>query len=147
MILWRVSPQTDLVASYRSSRAGRWSWASRDVLYTSTTVELAVLEALAHRREMQGRQHFLIRVELADAAAQQAPRLPHGWRADKALTRKMGNRWYDEGRFPILLVPSALSAESTNALLNPHHPSARNLRLDVLRGFIFDRRLADCGSR
>lgn len=141
MKLWRVSPARSLEQASRAHGAGRWSWASRDVLYTSSTPELAVLEALAHRTEKPV-AHWLCLVELPGVGS--GPRLddlPGDWRVQQALTRRLGNAWYDDLRSPVLLVPSAVCEEATNVLVNPRHPRARSLRMTVLRRFDFDRRL------
>lgn len=144
MQLWRVSPHTDLARSIELTQAGRWAWASRPVLYCSTTPELAALEALAHWAP-GAPPHWLCRVDLPSAAVarsvRRVTRLPSGWSGDKALTRALGNRWVDDARSAVLLVPSALCAEGTNALVNPAHPAAHGLRLRALRPFRFDRRL------
>ena len=141
MKLWRVSPATTLEEARRSQRAGRWSWASREVLYTSTTPELAALEALAHRAENDA-THWLCVIHLPPAARpRRVGKLPEHWRAQQGLTRRIGNDWYDRMASPALLVPSAVCPEGTNVLVHPFHPRSRGLRLQVLRRFDFDRRL------
>jgi RES domain-containing protein len=139
--LWRVSSATTLQDACRSSKAGRWSWSSRPVLYTSGTPELAVLEALAHRAENPD-THWLCVVELPGVASASRLRgLPDDWKQQQVLTRGIGNDWFDRRRSPALLVPSALCEEGSNVLVNPLHPLARGLELRVLRRFDFDRRL------
>lgn len=141
MKLWRVSPARTLDEAAHAATAGRWSWADRDVLYTSSTPELAVLEALAHRDEKPV-PHWLCLVELPVVATGSRVRgLPPDWRTQQTLTRRLGNAWYDDLRSPVLLVPSAVCEEACNVLVNPRHPRARGLRMQVLRRFDFDRRL------
>lgn len=141
MKLWRVSPARTLEDARRSVRAGRWSWASREVLYTSSTPELAALEALAHRADNDA-THWLCVVYLTDAVRHRKVRtLPEDWRVRQSLTRSIGNAWFDRMASPTLLVPSALCHEGSNVLVNPFHPRARGLRMRVLRRFDFDRRL------
>lgn len=141
MKLWRVSPATDLRSATTSEKAGRWSWASRAVLYTSSTPELAALEALAHRAENDA-VHWLVLVHVPGSAPIDRVRgLAADWIRDKAATRAIGNRWYDSRRSACLIVPSALCAEAQNVLVNPSHPEARRTRLVVVRRFDFDRRL------
>lgn len=141
MRLWRVSSATTLQDACRSTKAGRWSWSSRAVLYASSTPELAVLEALAHRAENPD-THWLCVVELPGVASASRLRgLPDDWKLQQVLTRNIGNRWFDRRRSPALLVPSALCEEGSNVLVNPLHPLARGLALRVLRRFDFDRRL------
>ena len=141
MRLWRVSPATTLEDACKGSKAGRWSWASRAVLYTSCTPELAVLEALAHRSEHSA-PHWLCAVDLPrSVVGTHVKGLPPDWKTQQSLTRRIGNAWFDGLASPLLLVPSALCQEGSNALVNPSHPQARGLRLRVLRRFDFDRRL------
>ena len=143
MRLWRVSPTRSLEDACHSATAGRWSWASRDVLYTSCTPELAVLEALAHRAEKSA-AHWLCAIDVSvSATARRVGKLPASWRAQQALTRRIGNQWFDRQQSPLLLVPSALCEEGTNALVHPAHPDIRRLRMQVLRRFDFDRRLLE----
>ena len=141
MKLWRVSPARTLEDACRSTRAGRWSWASREVLYTSSTPELAALEALAHRAENDA-VHWLCVIHLPSLSRhRRVTGLPRDWRVRQGLTRRLGNDWFDRMASPTLLVPSALCHEGANVLVNPFHPLARGLRLQVLRRFDFDRRL------
>ena len=142
MKLWRVSPAQTLEDACHAARAGRWSWASREVLYTSSTPELAALEALAHRAENEA-THWLCVIHLPSSVTRhrKVRGLPPDWRARHALTRRIGNDWFDRLASPTLLVPSAVCAETANVLVNPFHPRARGLRLQVLRRFDFDRRL------
>lgn len=141
MKLWRVSPARTLEDACHNARAGRWSWASRDVLYTSATPELAALEALAHRAENEA-VHWLCVIYLPSVSGHRKVRgLPDDWRARHSVTRRIGNDWFDRMASPTLLVPSALCHEGANVLVNPFHPRARGLRLQVLRRFDFDRRL------
>jgi RES domain-containing protein len=141
MKLWRVSPARTLHDACHTTQASRWSWSSREVLYASSTPELAVLEALAHRADNPA-PHWLCSIWLPEAAT--APRvrgLPEDWKVQQTLTRRIGNAWYDRLASPALLVPSALCAEGNNVLVNPRHPAARGLRMRVVRHFDFDRRL------
>ena len=142
MRLWRVSPARTLQDACRSDKAGRWSWASRDVLYASCTPELAVLEALAHLAEKDA-THWLCAVDVPDAARPTRVKdLPHDWRVQQTLTRRIGNDWFDRQASPLLLVPSALCHEGTNVLVNPLHRRVRGMRMQVIRRFQFDRRLS-----
>ena len=141
MRLWRVSSATTLQDACRSAKAGRWSWSSRPVLYTSSTASSGVLEALAHRAENPD-THYLCVVELPGIeSASRLRGLPDDWKRQQTLTRSIGNAWFDRRRSPALLVPSALCEDGSNVLVNPLHPLARGLKMRVLRRFSFDRRL------
>lgn len=111
------------------------------MLYTSASPELAALEAVAHWQP-GAPAHWLCRVELpARASVRRVGALPANWRRRKALTRAIGNRWFDAARSAALVVPSALCPEADNVLVNPLHADCDKLRLVVVRRFHFDRRL------
>lgn len=142
MDFWRVSPARTLEEACRGEKAGRWSWASREVLYASITPELAVLEALVHRVDHPV-THWLCRIQLPrlDQASRLRGLAPD-WKRQPALTRRIGNDWFDRRASAALLVPSAVCEEGANVLVNPRHPHARGLRMVVVRRFEFDRRLS-----
>jgi RES domain-containing protein len=130
-----------MAGACHSSKAGRWSWASRDVLYTSCTPELAVLEALAHIAEKKT-AHWLCAIDLpASIQGTRVKGLSDDWKTQQTLTRRIGNAWFDRMSSPVLLVPSAVCEEGSNALVHPLHPRVRGMRMHVLRRFDFDRRL------
>jgi len=52
-----------------------------------------------------------------------------------------GDIWLQERRTPVLQMPSAIVAESSNLVLNPLHSDAKSIRMVEQRLFYFDRRL------
>ena len=67
--------------------------------------------------------------------------LPADWVRRFELTRALGDRWLGQGRAVLLMVHSVLVPETYNALINPRHPEAAQLRLlDCVR-FPLDARL------
>jgi RES domain-containing protein len=71
--------------------------------------------------------------------------LPAGWRKfnDYSKSQPIGNKWYDEGIFPILKVPSAVLPESYNYVLNATHPDCRKIKLLKTTDLIPDERIED----
>lgn len=52
-----------------------------------------------------------------------------GWGdVDGAASRTFGAAWIDEARSAILIVPSVVSREESNILINPAHPDATQIR-------------------
>jgi RES domain-containing protein len=143
MRLWRISKHTTLADACRQEEAGRWHYAGASLLYLSATPELAMLEALVHHRI--GMDHYFltsvsvpgrVRIRtLGDAD------LPRDWRHHKRWSRALGDAWLEDGRVPVLSVPSAVCPVSRNFLVNPAHPSLGRLRLRVHAPVQFDRRL------
>ena len=143
MRLWRISMHTTLADASDQQEAGRWHYAGRTLLYLSATPELAMLEALVHHRI--GMDHyFLTSVSVADRVRVRTiddADLPRDWRHRKAWSRALGEAWLDEGKVPILSVPSAVCPVSRNYLLNPAHAALRRLQLRVHSPVRFDKRL------
>jgi RES domain-containing protein len=55
----------------------------------------------------------------------------------------VGNKWYDEGIFPILKVPSAVLPESFNYVLNATHADCKKIKLIGTTDLIPDERIED----
>lgn len=69
--------------------------------------------------------------------------LPKNWRDYPAPTKlqEIGSRWFREQRSLILLVPSAVTPEEVNALLNPVHLEITTIADIQSRPFHFDPRM------
>jgi RES domain-containing protein len=129
---------------------GRWNSPGVPVVYAATHLSLALLEQLVH----------LNPEELPDAFRAFAVSVPHDVRPevlpvgdlppDREACRRYGDVWAESRRSALLIVPSIIVAarlqpgevltEERNALLNPHHPSARSWRV-MEASFRVDRRL------
>lgn len=67
--------------------------------------------------------------------------LPVDWKLQFEVTRELGDNWLRQGRAAVLQVPSVLVPETTNLLVNPQHPDARQVRLLTAYRFPLDARL------
>ncbi len=148
-IIWRLaSPDSDpLDGEEAKSNGGRWSSRGTPVVYTSTTLSLAVLEFLAHLDSNQPPDDlhaFPLRLPRDIRVERVTPSdLPHDWNevVEHADCVKIGDCWARELRSAVLFVPSALVPEEENVLINPLHPEAARIRVDRSRPFRFDARL------
>lgn len=125
---------------------GRWNSPGHPVIYGSLSYSGAMLETLA--RTGIGRiphtQRFVIvevpdgiDVERLDQAA-----LPSDWDAeDSQSARSLGDRWLEEMRSAVMLVPSVVARLELNAIVNPRHPDASRLLVGQSHPVIWDRRL------
>lgn len=127
--------------------AGRWHTPRRLVSYASESLALASLEVLVHC-DVDLLPGDLVAVEIELPAKVRvhevkASELPRSWRAHPGPRRlqEIGNRWLDEGRSTVLRVPSALVPTESNYLINPVHPTFRELRVVRRFSFSFDERL------
>ena len=106
---------------------GRWSRRGMWVVYTSETVALAKLEALANSGSKLPENRFLTTIELDD----QAPvvdipdhKLPKKWRQVPYPIElaEIIRQVIDEKQYVAALVPSIHSPMEHNVLLFPDHP-------------------------
>jgi RES domain-containing protein len=109
---------------------------------------LASLEALVHC-DMDLLPGDLVAVEIdvpgkVKVHEVKVSALPRAWRSHPAprLLQELGNDWLDHGRSAVLRVPSALVPSESNFLINPSHPSVREMQVVRYFRFTFDERLA-----
>ncbi len=148
LIAWRVCKQRH--APYDGTGGslvgGRWNSRGRSVIYASDSFAGAILEILAHAarpRTLPG-AHHAIRIEIPDDAIESldAADLP-GWETKGSPeARSFGDRWIDESRTPVLLVPSVPSRPVGRAVvINPGHPDAGRIAVSAVFAVPWDDRL------
>ena len=71
----------------------------------------------------------------------QLDRLPDGWRADLAITQRLGDAWLTKAGSLLLEVPSVLVPETWNVLVNPRHYEAGLLKIAAVYEHVWDKRL------
>ena len=145
------APYADLSGYGAQRYGGRWNSPGRPAVYLSTEAALPVLEVLVHLDlppELIPGDYVLMAIDLsmlpdeADAVTDRRDLAPA-----TADTRAAGDAWLAAGETPFLRVRSAIVAEASNLLLNPHHPAAHYLPEPTTRPFRFDPRLIDPSAR
>ena len=127
--------------------SGRWHRRGMRVVYTSSSLALAVLESVVNAgRDSLPEDLIRIEIEIPDRLTIERVRLadlPPHWRTYPAPPElaALGETWAREMRTPVLEVPSAVVPEECNFLLNPAHPSASEIEVVTARSFVFDPRL------
>lgn len=127
--------------------SGRWHPRGLPVVYTSSSLSLAVLETLVNAgRESLPDDLVQIEIEVPDSLAAETvdpSLLTPSWRSYPAPAElpSFGGAWLRERRTPLLRVPSAVVPEEWNLLINPAHPHASRIEAVTLRRFGFDPRL------
>jgi RES domain-containing protein len=89
-------------------------------------------------------QHaVLVPIEIPDDLIAEIPELPEGWNAypHRPESRKVGDRWVEEGKSPAMFVPSAIIPAERNILINPNHGRFGEIRVGEAEPHAFDRRL------
>jgi RES domain-containing protein len=123
---------------------GRWNSTGVSVIYTSSTIALAVLEWRAHLTQWPSPPVMIIEIQFSPALVLTPAKLPHNWKqlpAPKTVAA-VGDNWVKFGKSTILKVPSAIVPEEFNYLLNAAHPhfgrilrgKPRRLRVDPRLG-------------
>jgi RES domain-containing protein len=124
---------------------GRWNSPGRRVIYAAETYAGAMLEALAHANIGRlPKTHAWIEiligkgVRIEEVNAADVP----GWHAsNQRASREYGDRWYDQGRTAVLVVPSLVVRPERNIAINQEHPDFSKIRASAPKPVIWDQRL------
>jgi RES domain-containing protein len=125
---------------------GRWNSKGFEVVYTSSSISLAILEVLVHIPiygileeyvyiPVEFDQDFVVTLNLDD--------LPDNWNKDPSprAIKQIGDSWIETQESVILEVPSAIVPTEKNFLINPAHPDISKLKIGNPKKFEFDPRL------
>src|SRR5665213_498892 len=143
MELWRISNHADLTGIGGLRAAGRWHSQGRRIVYLADHPSSALLEMLVHMdRDLIPPTYQLLRIALPlDIAIETATGLSPDWRTEMMASREIGDRWLDRSTSALLQVPSAISQQGYNFLLNPLHPDAAKIAVSEVFRAPFDARL------
>jgi RES domain-containing protein len=122
---------------------GRWNSPGVSVVYTSSTMALAVLEWRAHLTQWPAPPVMIIEIQFSDSLILVLSKLPPNWKqlpAPKA-NAAVGDHWVKSAKSAILRLPSALVPEEFNYLLNPAHPHLGKISIGKPRLLRVDPRL------
>lgn len=126
---------------------GRWNFKGTSMVYLASSISLATLEILVHVEDlkfMKDRYSVIpVRFDAKYVKEIEKPDLPEGWNAPvtSEATRKMGNAWIEKRESLVLRVPSAVTPDESNYLLNPSHPAMKQLKIAEPSPLTFDPRL------
>lgn len=107
---------------------GRWNFPGTALVYMSSTLALSVLETIVRlNRKYLAEGLVYFRVEIPDAVSiEEISRnaLLAGWDREiyAPATRQIGTDWAESMRTAVLRVPSVITPEDCNYVLNPNHP-------------------------
>ena len=153
MKLWRIAaetrkyPATDLSGNAAAAHPGRWNEEKQPVVYTATTLAIAVLETASHINDAGlPLNRFVIELAVPDEvwALHQALKpedLSPSWASIPAgrASIEAGSAWLSSTQSPILLVPSVIVPEEYAALINPRHPASAKITAKVIRVFEYNK--------
>jgi RES domain-containing protein len=125
---------------------GRWNSPGVHVVYVSEHQSTAAFEVFANRVPFILEEKYkAYHLEWPDSLTEvfSVKKLLANWRVTPppAETMEIGDRWVQEQRSAVLALPSAISPDDTNFLLNPEHPDFKRIRIHSAINFDFDPRL------
>jgi len=109
----------------------RWNSPGRRVIYAAETYAGALLEILVHASGGIPRSQGYIEIAIPAALSIEVLTVKDVPRWDSSASesaRRFGDRWYDERRTPVLIVPSVVTSVERNVLINEEHPDFPRIR-------------------
>ena len=151
--LWRIAAETrdykadDLSGTGAAKGPGRWNAPGEYVVYTGTSIAIAVLETAAHIPTVRlPLNRFVVRISVPQAVwdARQhtdLAALDPAWEAIPAGRASVdhGSAWYRAGKSALLVVQSVIVPEEAAVLVNATHADAKSIAAQVVRLFDYDR--------
>jgi RES domain-containing protein len=122
----------------------RWNSPGRRVIYAAETYAGALLEVLVHASGRIPRAHRYVEIAIPSVLKVEVVSAKdiRRWDADDFIaSRAFGDRWYDERRTPVLIVPSVVTRVESNVLINQAHPAFRRIRCSQPKPVRWDARL------
>jgi RES domain-containing protein len=135
MLVCRITHKDYSKSLLASGIEGRWNSAGKKVIYCAESVALAFLENMIRRQGAGFNNLFRIMiVEIPDDLAIQTIKpadIKAGWRDSKnySFCQVLGDRWFQDGKVPVLRVPSAVLPQSCNYVINTTHTDYKKIRL------------------
>lgn len=126
---------------------GRWNSVGTRMTYLAGSRSLATLEVLVHAEDNSTLEGFysVIPVSFPEDLVLRVEddELPRNWYSPEPIaeTQIYGDTWVMGGRSAILEVPSAVTHEEKNFLVNPAHPDFGRIAIGTATPFRFDPRL------
>ncbi len=109
MLVYRITHKNYSKELFASAFRGRWNASGKKVLYCAESIPLAFLENMVRRQGVGFNYDFKIMViEIPDNLKITAINV-------------VGDQWSEEGKTPVLKVPSAVLPDCSNYVLNTIH--------------------------
>jgi RES domain-containing protein len=112
---------------------GRWTAKGRAVIHAAESYALAVLENLVHFNASELPPHLLVcEIHIPEGVSRQIVRrsaVPDFDLTDSYdACRTIGDRWHEQAKTALLIVPSRLSPFECNILIHPQHADVARVR-------------------
>lgn len=125
---------------------GRWNPIGVPMLYAASSVSLAALEKFVQLETVPWPALVLVALDIPDSSTIYRPvveELPVGWDVlpNSSIAQAFGGAWVQSGSSLVMEVPSVITPEECNLLLNPNHPDFAQVTMSIIRPFDFDGRM------
>jgi RES domain-containing protein len=153
MLVYRITHKNYSKELYASGLGGRWNSAGNKVVYFAESIPLAFLENMVRRQGVGFNNDFRIMIieipgdlEITSIGLTE---LAAGWRdfKDYSYCQPIGDNWYNEGKTPLLKVPSAVLQECANYVANSLHLDYKKIKLIEVTPLVPDNRIEDILKR
>lgn len=150
MDLWRICKRKYARTAFSGIGSdkvgGRWNPKGVSMVYTSENASLAIVESLVHTSPGIQPPLVLIHATLPESVVAyyfEVADLPRNWRHVRAplSLKTLGGEWAESNVGVALYVPSVISPNENNILLNPRHPDITKLKIVSRQPFRYDDRL------
>lgn len=148
MIVYRIAQSkyaSNILGTGAALYPGRWNKLGTPVLYTGSTKEIALLEAIVHVPQMLIPDWDIITLEIPDNSLTELAieELPTNWSTYPApsFLAELGENWVRARNTIALKVPSCIIISSYNFLLNCSHPEYAKVKILDQSKFNLDLRL------
>lgn len=150
LVVWRIGDPDGRFPIYSEEGArrneGRWHAKGQEVIYTSEYYGTAILEKLVHYNGvLPPNQHF-VEIQIPPGVSYEIvtkDSIDRWDSPDGTGSREFGRRWIDDNRSAILFVPSVVSREENNVLINPNHRDSNRIKVGPEKPVRWDARLFD----
>lgn len=153
MFVYRISKTkyiNDLSGTGAKLYGGRWNEKGIPLVYTSSSISLAILESLVHFSfNMAPPDMSIATIYIPDNIFESSMdikslgKLPNSWNENlpNPKTQQFIKKWINNKNSLILKVPSAINSREFNYLINPLHKDINLIILQDIVPFSFDKRL------
>ncbi len=150
MIVYRLAKEKykhDLSGKGAEIAGGRWNSAGHAMLYTSESRALCTAEIAVHSPlGILPKDYCLISIEIPDSIDikdLKAAQLPEDWASvpHAISTQLIGDKFFKEGKYAVMKVPSVVVPGDYNYLVNPLHDVFAKVKVKKTERFSFEKRL------
>jgi len=144
MLVYRIA-QTKYardLSGFGAQRAGgRWNLKGTPVVYTSQSISLATLEVLVHNPDFIPLKHSLVTIAIENHHIVDIAQLEYNQLKFIANSQIIGDYQFNQKGIKILKVPSVVTPEESNYILNSKTP--QSYEITEIEPFVFDSRIMD----